>query len=163
MARRLILVVLAGVLAIPLSAQPRRARLRQPISPQAIERWQRLTPEERQRALDRLPPERRRMIEERLREYNSLSDEERERLADRYEEFRKLPPREQREMRRLFQTFRDLPPARRRVVRMEVEFLRGMAPEQRRARLAGDSFRERFSADEQKLITGLAGRTPPPD
>ncbi|HBY63484.1 MAG TPA: hypothetical protein DEH78_26975 [Solibacterales bacterium] len=152
---RIVLVVMVlGAMSVPLAAQPRR-RLGRPI-PTPIERWQQMSPEERQKALDRLPPERRKMMEERLREYRQLSEDEQARLSSQYEEFRKLPPRRQREMRRLFQEFRELPMERRRVVRRELEQLRGLAPGERKSRLASGEFRERFSESERRLIEGMA-------
>ncbi len=48
-----------------------------------LERLNQMTPAERQRALERLPPARRQMLEQRLNNYQKLSPEERERLRNR--------------------------------------------------------------------------------
>ena len=67
--------ILSMMLAAAAAGQPIRIRPAQKIAPppmvmrpgpgiQALERWSRMTPEQRRRALDRLPPERRQKIEE---------------------------------------------------------------------------------------------------
>src|SRR5436190_18557983 len=60
-----------------------------------IERLNRMTPEQRQRALDRLPPERREKVERRLENFNALPPEEKDRLRQQYQAFQKLPPEKQ--------------------------------------------------------------------
>src|SRR5215467_11793844 len=79
----------------------------------ALERFSRMTPDERQRALDRLPPERREKIEQQLRQYNSMSPVERRQL----EAFRDLPPERQETVRRIYRRMNNLPEDRRTAVR----------------------------------------------
>ena len=52
-----------------------------------IERLNRMTPEQRQRTLDRLPPERREKVERRLEKFNALPPEVKSRLREEYQEF----------------------------------------------------------------------------
>ena len=48
-----------------------------------IERWTNMTPEQRSKALDKLPPQRRQKIEQQLERYQNMSPEEREQLRFR--------------------------------------------------------------------------------
>ena len=76
-------MALASVL---LAAQPPPRRpLWPPHDLTMLDRLERMSPEERQRALEKLPPERRQRIEERLRRYESLTPEERERIRRQFE------------------------------------------------------------------------------
>jgi len=57
-----------------------------------IERWSNMTPEQRSKALDRLPPERREKIEAQLNRYQNMTPEQREQLRFRAQLFNQLPP-----------------------------------------------------------------------
>src|SRR5689334_21950911 len=75
-------------------AQPDRKpakRLGPPPANGLIERLNSMTPEQRKRALDRLPPERREKVQRRLDNFNALPQEEKDRLREQYREFQKLP------------------------------------------------------------------------
>src|SRR5206468_6516427 len=50
-----------------------------------VDRFNRMTPEDRQRALEKLPPERRKKFEEQLKHYNSLTPAERREERSRYQ------------------------------------------------------------------------------
>ena len=121
-----------------------------------IERWTQMTPEARRRALDRLPPERRRRIEEQLERYQSLTPEQREQLRFRAQMFNQLPPDRQDAARRLFRQFNQLPPARQGLLREEFQTLRALPEEDRRARVDSDDFRARFNNREQRFLRGFA-------
>ena len=158
---------LAVVLAAGLQAQrppvrPAQKALRPPMgipAPKqglAIERWYQMAPEQRQRALDRLAPERRRRIEEQLERYQSLTPEQRQQLRFRAEMFNQLPPERQDVARRLFRQFNQLPPDRQGVLREEFAHLRTMPEADRRARIESDEFRDRFNNREQRFLRGFA-------
>jgi hypothetical protein len=157
--RRLILALLAALLLSPaLPAQRRQGPGR--MTP--LDRLERMTPEERRRVLDKLPPGRRMRIEEQLRRYENLPPEERARLRRRLGRFRSLPPEKQAAARRLFQDFRELPQDRRRAVRWAALELRRMDEPARRARLDSPGFRREFSAAEQGVIERLLHLAPRP-
>ena len=125
-----------------------------------LERLNRMTPEQRQRLLSRLPPERRRIVEERLERYNSLPAEQRLRLRNRYETFRHMPAEKQDETRRLFREFRELPQDRRLALRREIGRLRLMGEAERRDRIESEPFKNRYSAAEQRIIRELSSGLP---
>jgi hypothetical protein len=120
-----------------------------------IERWIRMPPAERQRALARLPPERRRLIQERIRQYQQLSPEERQALRQRYDRFSELPPDQQNQARALFRQFRALPDDRRRAMQKELQQLRSMPEADRQKRMASEDFRNRFSPSEKLMLQDL--------
>jgi hypothetical protein len=120
-----------------------------------IERWMRLSPEQRERALDKLAPERRQRIEERIRQYEQLSPQERQALRERYDRFRQLPPQKQNQARALFRRFSALPADRRQALQHELRQLRSMPEADRRARVASEDFRNRFSPSDQQMLQDL--------
>ena len=139
-----------------------RARSR-PVGPgNGIERLEKMTPEERERALAKLPPERRRRLEERLRRWEELPPEERQRLRRRFETFQQLPPEQQARARRLYRQFQNLDGSRKPLIRSEFLRLREMDESQRRTRFASPEFRERYSRPERDLLEGLAELPPSP-
>jgi hypothetical protein len=105
----------------------------------ALDRWEKMTPEQRQRALDRMPPERRAQMEERLNRLEQLPPEQKEQLKQRYREFQALP--------------RD----RQDAVRLEIQALRSMRPAARIARVNSPAFQRQYSPDEQKILKQSLG------
>jgi hypothetical protein len=136
----------------PAAAQASEASLRakelklkqqkQPLRPlpgPAIERFLRMPPEERERALSQLPPERRQQIEQRLRRLERLSPEQREQLERRYD------------------VFQSLPPGRRLLVRAAIQRLRNAPEAQRKAFLESDEAKRRFTVGELQLLRDVSG------
>ncbi|MBI3282067.1 MAG: DUF3106 domain-containing protein [Acidobacteria bacterium] len=150
---------LAGLLAAPAWAQPRRAP-----APglRAFERLRKMPPAQRQRVLEKLPPERRARLEAELENFNRMPAEQRQKLRKQYEEFRQLPPDQQDAARRLFRRFNTLPENRRPVVREEFLRFRTLTPEERRARINSDEFRNKYTRQEQQLLENLAKTMPAP-
>lgn len=125
-------------------------------APTPLERWNRLTPEQRQRVLAQMRPERRREFQQKLQQYRSLPPEERQQLRDRYQAFSQLPPEQQNHARELFRQFNSLPEDRRPIVRQEYEQLRSMSESERSARITSETFRSRFNPAEQQMLQDLA-------
>ena len=72
------------------SGKPAGSQARNP-----IDRWNQMSPEERERELAKLPPERARQIRERIRRYNQLPPREKQALREGYRKFSQLPPEKQ--------------------------------------------------------------------
>ena len=136
---------------------PRQARAENP-----IDRWNQMSPEERERALAKLPPQRARMIRERIRRYNQLPEREKQALRERYQMFSQLPPDKQAIVRQRMLEARQLPRSRWPVIRREVDQLRAMPEAQRRARLNSEEFRSRFSPQEQQIVRDITEILPAP-
>lgn len=117
-----------------------------------VERLRRMAPGQRQKLLERLPPERRHRIERQLRELDNMSPEQREQLHEQYAAFRRLPPEKQEALRGAFRRFNALPPARREALRKEMNELRAMRPRERRDRVQSEDFRNSYSQQEQMIM-----------
>ncbi|MGE5570272.1 MAG: DUF3106 domain-containing protein [Rhodospirillales bacterium] len=120
-----------------------------------LDRLERMSPEERRRVLDKLPPQRRRQLEQRLKRYDAMPPEQRERLRRQLSLFRSLPPERQEQTRQLFRRFTELPEDRRQEIRRAVRALGRLDEERRRSRLESPAFRERFNPEEQKIVREL--------
>ncbi len=121
-----------------------------------LEKWNRMTPEERQRALQKLPPERRRELQQKLQQFRNLPPAEKQQLRERYQAFSQLPPEQQTHARELFRQFNSLAEDRRPIVRREFEQLRSMPPSERDARMNSEPFRGRFTPSEQLMLQDLS-------
>jgi hypothetical protein len=153
--RVLLLVATAVTLVMAQPARRPGKRIGPPAANGMIERLNNMTPEQRKRALDRLPPERRERVERRLQNYNALPPEAKERLREQYREFQKLPVEKQDAIRRSFRQLGELPQDRRPMVRREVMRLRRLTPEERASRMDDENFRSRFSESERQIIRDL--------
>lgn len=122
----------------------------------ALDRWFRMSPEERERELAKLPPARARLIRQQLRRYSEMSPEEKEKLRKRYQTFSQLPPDLQQTVRERLREFRQLPVARQVAVHRQVVELRALPEDQRAARMDSDEMRSRFSTQERLIIQNLA-------
>ncbi|MEO8100397.1 MAG: DUF3106 domain-containing protein [Acidobacteriota bacterium] len=107
-----------------------------------VERFLQMSPEDRERALAQLSPDRRRQILRRLRAVELLSDDERKMLRGR------------------LQAFSGMPPDRQEAVRAELQTLRSLSPPERRRRMTSDEIRNNFSDEERQLLFNISG--PPP-
>ena len=121
-------------------AKLKAKQLKQAKQAAVLERFLQMSPQERDQALRQLPPAQRQRILRRLDAVGSLSLEERRSLRGR------------------FDTFLDMPPERQPVVRRELQQLRQLTPEQRRNRLASPELRDKFSEDELRFLSEVAGR-----
>lgn len=149
-----------AILVAAMASPPAIAQQQQPDSPatqsqpaqNSIDRWNRMSPEERERELAKLPPARARAIRQRIWRYNHMQPEEREALRQRYESFSQLPPDQQQAVRERLREFRQSPPARRQAMQREVQQLRHLPEDQRLERMNSDEFRSRFSVQEQQIV-----------
>lgn len=134
---------------------PQQAPDDQTLLDNAIDRWNRMSPEQRERELAKLPPERARLIRQRLQRYNAMSPQEQQAVRQRYQLFSELPQAQQQLVRQRLNEFRQLPLARRPIVHSEVEQLRKMPPAQREARMNSEEYRNRYNGQEQAIIHDL--------
>jgi hypothetical protein len=108
-----------------------------PLPAPAVERFLHMSPEEQERALSQLPPERRQQVETQLNRLQQLPPDQRQRLQD------------------LYPAFVNLRPARRQAVREEIQQLRLLKPAERKDRLNSDA--RDFSPDEMDILRGVTG------
>ena len=121
----------------------------------ALERFQGLSPEQRQRALDRLPPERRKEVEKRIESYNQLTPEERDRLQGRLNDFSRWSPARKEKAREVFRRFQEIPAARRQVLREEFNSWRSLTDDELESRVASDEYHSKYSDKERDILEEL--------
>lgn len=115
-----------------------------------------MSPEQRQKALGRLPPDKREKVQRQLQRYDQLTPRQREQL----EWFNHLPPERQNSFRQAFARFQGQPPERQQLMREELNRLRAMPDEERKARLASPEYRTRYRNNEQEILSELSGVFP---
>ena len=155
--------VIALLVSATAAAQGRLPLNRGPKIHAQIERLSKMPPAQRERALSKLPPQRKAIVQDRLDRYNELSPKQREKLRNEYESFQQLPPERQEQLRRSFRQLNELPEDRRKPVRQEIVRLRGLSPDERKTRIESDRFKSKFSEEERHLLGNLAEFIPSPE
>ncbi|SPE37756.1 conserved exported hypothetical protein [Candidatus Sulfopaludibacter sp. SbA6] len=135
-------------------------RITNPGSPAA--RLYRMSPEERERALEQLPPARQQAIRNQLQYFDSLPKDQQQVMLSRTERFAALPPEKKRAFMQQMQAVNQLPPERRQMVVGALRRLQSMSDQQRANVLNSQQFRNRFSPGEQKMIGDLSEVMLPP-
>ena len=126
-----------------------------------IDEFEKMAPEERQKALDRLPPKQRQQVEERLQKFNQLPPAQQQTLKNMYNRLNELPAARQEVVRGSMNKFFQSPADRQQVMREE---LRGMAPltgDEREARMSTPEFKSKFNASEQEIVRNMSDLLPP--
>jgi hypothetical protein len=154
--------LLAAAAAGPARSQqePDRPSAQEQPSDNSIDRWNRMSPEERERELAKLPPARAKMIRQRIKRYNQMNPEEQQDLRERYQTFAQLPPEKRQAVRARFRELQQLPGPRQRVVHGEIQQMRLLPEPQRQGRLNSDEFRSLYSPQEQQIIRDLSTYLP---
>lgn len=128
------------------------------VTPDKIERWRRMSPDERERIRERyrrwkvLPPERRDRLMERTRRWRELPEGDRRFLRQRREMYRNAWPEEKRVIEQFFVRWRQLPPERRRALRRHIAEWRELPAAERDEQMMGWPFYNRLQPDEQRVI-----------
>jgi len=108
-----------------------------PLPAPAVERFLQMSPEDRERALSQLPPERRQDLELRL------------------SRLQQLPPEQAQRLQNVYPAFMNLRPVRRQAVRAEIQELRQLKPAERKDRLNSDT--GNFSPEEMGILRQVTG------
>ena len=114
------------------------------------------TPEQRERALAKLPPERQAQIRKQLEWFDSLPKAQQDAQIQRLQLFASLPPDQQIIVRLQMQAFAKLPPARRQAIQRALVNLQALPRNRRAARMNNPAFKSRFSPEELTIIEDLA-------
>jgi Protein of unknown function (DUF3106) len=133
--------------------------LNNPLNP--AQRLMQMTPEQRERVLEQLPPERQAQLRRTLEKLDSLPPAEKERIARQVQSANALPPATQRIISQGIHGMNSLPADRKPLVRKELLSLFNMEPEDRAARLNSADFKKAYSPDEQKILSDLSNNLPP--
>lgn len=128
--------------------------------PPVFERWRQLTPEQREEALEKLPPARQRRLREQFNRLDRLPEPQRLRLEQRYQRFRNLPPDQQQRIREAYQQIRELPEDRRRMIHREYRYLTALPASERQSRMQSAEFRSQFTDGERGILNDLVTLVP---
>ncbi len=134
-------------------------RLTNPGSPAS--RLFRAGPEERERALEKLPPRQQEQIRKNLAWFDGLPKADQTTILKRAERYEALSPEARQTFNQQFRAWQQLPQDRRQAVAAALRRLQTLSDDQRNAVLSSAPFRERFSSEEQKLIADLSQLMPP--
>lgn len=135
-----------------------RAVVNNPFNP--IERLAQLTPEQRERILEQLPPERQAQVRKQLEKFDQLPQAQKDRLARQAQSLAALPPEKRRLINQGIFAINHLPEDRKPAVAKELRSLLRMSPEDRATVLDSDSFKRRYSPQEQKILSDLSNNIP---
>lgn len=133
-------------------------RINNPGNP--VQRLLLATPEERERALEKLPPQQQARIRQGLARFDRLPEGEKTRLLQQLQAFRSLPPDKQMVVSRQIQTFNSLPQDRLRPMRRELKYLLQLPEGEREARLNSEGFKQNYSPTEQQVLSDLSRSLP---
>jgi hypothetical protein len=152
-----VLLTAALLLLTPAFAQTRQPKQANPQrGEQLFDKLERMTPEEREKALSQLPPAQRANIEKRIRNFQKLPPAQQERRLEQLERLNSLPPKEQARVRRSMNQLTDLPDDRKMAINRERRNMSGMTDDERQAYMSTEQFRSRYSPSEQEMIGNLA-------
>lgn len=153
------LLTVAMLLSAPAFAQTRQQQKKQANQQRGEElfdKLERMTPEEREKALGQLPPAQRANIERRIRNFQQLPPAQQQRRLEQLERLNSLPPKEQAQVRRSMNQLKDLPDDRKMAINRERRNMSGMTDGERQAYMSTEQFRSRYSPSEQEMIGNLA-------
>jgi hypothetical protein len=158
MSGRDLLVALAVAASMLIGNSPALAR-RPPAAGSArsgaatpIDDFERMSPQQQQRALQRLPPKQRQKLQERLQRFNQLPPEQQQTLRNLYNRLHQLPESRQESVRRAINRFSGQAPDRQRAMRDELRSMLALPAPDRDARIASQEFRARFNRREQGIV-----------
>jgi hypothetical protein len=127
-----------------------------------VQRMMAMSPEQRERILEKLPPQQQANIRQRLDTFDKLPPAEKARRLQLFQRFSSLPPEKQQILGRQLQAFSALPEDRRATLGKELLQLGRMPDSERQARLANDEFRSKFSAAELQMLSDISENYPFP-
>jgi len=141
-----------------------RAQLGPPLSNPASQaaRLYRATPEERERALEKVPPKQQEQIRKQLETFDAMPKVQQEVLIRRAERLASLPAEQQAAFRQQMAALGKLPQERKRAIGRALRTLEPMPGDQRQRILNSQEFKDRFSPEEQKIISDLSAVMLPP-
>jgi hypothetical protein len=127
-----------------------------------IDRLLRMTPEQRERAIEKFPQQQQDNFRKRFENFDRLPEAQKQRQLQHLDEFWSLPPDKQKLVRDQMNAFKALPEDRREEVKKAYVTLSRDTPEERDARLARPQFRSRFTAAELQILMVLPEYYPAP-
>jgi len=125
-----------------------------------LERLSKMNPEQRKKALNNFPPQRRALLEQRLERYERMTPEERRRINQQVEQFQQMPEDRRAKVRQLYEKFETFAQDRKPFLRQELQRLRTMEPARREFRMGNPRFRAMFSESEREWLGAMVEALP---
>ena len=129
-------------------------------TPGPAQRLLQMTPEQREHALEKLPPRQQEQIRRQLERLDRLPQADKDRIARQIRGLDTLPPPQRRLVLQQLNAFRNLPDDRIQPMRRTLTQLMRMPEDQRNARLDSDAFKKQFSPQEQEILRDLSNNLP---
>ena len=114
-----------------------------------------MTPDEREKALSIVAPQRREQLLNRIENFQKQKPEQQERKIRQLERLNALPLDEQVRVRQSLKDQQDLPQDRKKAVNQELQRMSVMGDEEKQYHMNTDEFRSRFSPSEQEMLGNL--------
>ena len=150
-----VLALLASPVAFARRPPGARSGHPAPAAKTPIDEFERMSPEQQQRALNRLPPGQRQKLQQRLQRFNQLPSEQQQTLRNLYNRLHELPPGRQESVRSAINRFSEQTPDRQQLIRDELRSMAPLPERDREARMATQEFRKSFSRKEQGIIKDM--------
>jgi hypothetical protein len=145
--------------------QPKSAagpRLPNPLA-NPVQRMMAMSPEQRERILEKLPPQQQANIRQRLENFDRLPEAEKARRLQLFQRFSSLPLEKQQVLERQLPAYNALPPEKKEILSFrEIQQLARMSDSERQARLSSEELKSKFSPAELKMISDIAENYPFP-
>jgi len=119
-----------------------------------------MSPEEREAALAKLPPDQRARIQQRLENFSKRPPEQQRRVIDQQKRLMALPPEQLQQARQALADLVNTQPPRRGVIAAQLQKLSTMSDEERSQYMNSARFRAQFSEQEIQLMNSLRGIVP---
>jgi hypothetical protein len=119
-----------------------------------VERLMAMSPEQRERVLEKLPASQQANLRQRLERFDKLPPAERARLNQMWSTFNNLPPEKQ--------AIPALPDERRQALAPVLQRLRRMPEDERHALLGSEEFKSKFSVSEWQMLSDISQNFPLP-
>jgi hypothetical protein len=121
-----------------------------------------LSPAERDRVLEKLPPEQQKRIRDQLKYFDGLPKDQQQMMLAGVERFAALSPQERQAFNQQLRALNQLPLERRQMVAQALRRLQLMSDAERVVRLNSPAFKSRFTPEELHMIDKLSEVILPP-
>jgi Protein of unknown function (DUF3106) len=137
-------------------AQPGRPQPVQPpaggAGPRPVEEFMRMSPADREKEIQKLPPARQEKVRQQLQRYDQLPPERKALLQRLWD----LPPGRRQVVRQSMQDFQTQPPERKRAMWQQLQKVHEMEPGERDAYFDSPEFKGQYSKDEQEIMKNMS-------
>jgi len=129
-------------------------------NPGLAQRLLQMTPEQRERALEKLDPPQQAQLRQALERLDRLPQADKDRIARQARGLDSLPQAQRRLVMQQLTAFNKLPDDRHQPMRQALVQLMRMPEEQREVRLNSNAFKNNFSPEEQGILRDLSRNLP---